>query len=364
MTKKCNRAFVLGAGFSKAAGMPLSTELTAKLVREARLGSRGEHGRYLRNLMRSIVKISGGPTGLNVEQLFDYAKLDAEMRKMAQQRCPVGRRYGCTPYNKAEMIEGLLRKLHDSLVRVILKEQKRAAIRRIQQFTRHLHPGDGIITFNYDTLVERCLDSHQVSWHHGLDDQKEDPYRVVVLKMHGSIDWIVAPRNQKMPKTFNLLFSKTDENARRGRQVPPEEIEYHCQLWRVPFDHVGPLDEMCHGLSTFELWQGVAGLGSFKPLHQLPGSGLTWARARGALSEAEEIYVIGFSMSPFDGMACLAFLEAIKRRTPRRRNPKRVCLIDPHADELAERYLGVFGPSLTLIKKGAQDVDWSTLLKE
>ncbi len=29
---RCRRVFILGAGFSKAVGMPLSTELTSKLI--------------------------------------------------------------------------------------------------------------------------------------------------------------------------------------------------------------------------------------------------------------------------------------------------------------------------------------------
>lgn len=67
------------------------------------------------------------------------------------------------------------------------------------EFAKRLEPDDCVITFNYDTLLERALDAigkpyrlfstrfKEVSEFGGTVDNDTD--EVVVLKMHGSIDW-------------------------------------------------------------------------------------------------------------------------------------------------------------------------------
>lgn len=62
-------------------------------------------------------------------------------------------------------------------------------------FARELRPGDYVITFNYDNLLERALDHvgrayrlcHQGERERGNRAIEEDD--VVVLKLHGSVDW-------------------------------------------------------------------------------------------------------------------------------------------------------------------------------
>lgn len=67
------------------------------------------------------------------------------------------------------------------------------------EFAKRLEPDDYVITFNYDTLLERALDAvgkpyrlyqtrlKEVTEFGGTVDNDKD--EVVILKMHGSIDW-------------------------------------------------------------------------------------------------------------------------------------------------------------------------------
>ena len=67
------------------------------------------------------------------------------------------------------------------------------------EFARRLEPDDTVLTFNYDTLLERALDAvgkpyrlfptryESISQFSGTVDNSRD--EVVVLKVHGSIDW-------------------------------------------------------------------------------------------------------------------------------------------------------------------------------
>ena len=68
------------------------------------------------------------------------------------------------------------------------------------QFAKILKPNDFILTFNYDVLLERALEAANVSYRLFPDRLKQHPGinrlavetsrdEVIVLKMHGSIDW-------------------------------------------------------------------------------------------------------------------------------------------------------------------------------
>jgi hypothetical protein len=56
-------------------------------------------------------------------------------------------------------------------------------------FARRLKGGDTILTFNYDTLLEKCLDA--VGQPYRLFRERPDMLtdEVVLLKLHGSVDW-------------------------------------------------------------------------------------------------------------------------------------------------------------------------------
>jgi hypothetical protein len=104
---------------------------------------------------------------------------------------------------------------------------------------------------------------------------------------------------------------------------------------------------------------GIAGLGQYKPLHKVLGSGQTWAKAFKALTEAEEIYVIGFSMSPYDTMVQFHFTSVVRAR----KNPlKRTVVIDPNASSLADSYRTVFGDPLEPIDQKAECINWREML--
>jgi SIR2-like domain len=94
------------------------------------------------------------------------------------------------------------------------------------EFAKRLDPHDTVITFNYDSLLERALDIvgksyrlfptryKSVSEHSGTVDTDRD--EVVVLKVHGSVDWfdrshferrIAWHEEQKAPPPEDIVFS-------------------------------------------------------------------------------------------------------------------------------------------------------------
>jgi hypothetical protein len=227
----CKRVFVLGAGFSKAAHMPLATELTDMLIEDAIYPDDQERRMWLADFMKRLRWSKGeAEAKINAEELFHYAALEMEGWKMRQHCCPVDRMSGPdTPYRTAETIASTMRWLAKSLPRVILREQQgtKCDLSPISQFVACLKPSDAIITFNYDTLVEHALTELQLAWNHGLESHEG----VSVLKLHGSIDWVLLERHRRRnPERYTLLYSKTDLNAERTGTPPSEdEHEYHSE---------------------------------------------------------------------------------------------------------------------------------------
>jgi hypothetical protein len=355
------RVFILGAGFSKQAGMPLSTDLITSILNSEELKEIDELQDWANDLNRRIAGVESEGNELfnvNIEQFFDFAQYDMELWRMKQQLCLVGRYYGETDWQKVENIEAWLSYIEEEVVHVVRDFQQKADLTPIQQFVSELQQEDIIITFNYDTLIETVLSNQKREWNHGFEC--ESGKGLTVLKMHGSVDWILLERRpEKELEKFIKLFSKTDMNVSDHNDTPPkDEPEYNRELWRArdtkTCNAVLEMDKT--GLNNFKYELGLAGLGSYKSLHPLPGSAKTWLNAFRALKEADEIYSIGFSMSPYDKMVRFHFASALNSRL----NPvPKIVIIDPKAKKLLTSFKGVFGDSIQLINKKAENVDWA-----
>ena len=123
------RVFILGAGFSKPAGMPLATELLPSLVQKLQLDEMRD---WLEGMSQRLAWLNGSAHEtdsftLNIEQVFHYAHFDIEVHRLRQHLAPVGRVDGPgTSWNVAKSIEAWLSYLEDALRDVILEEEGRA----------------------------------------------------------------------------------------------------------------------------------------------------------------------------------------------------------------------------------------------
>ena len=358
------RVFILGAGFSKMAEMPLATDLTDHVLEKFREDDLEDALEWLGYLQQRIEWLGDGKSkGINIEEVFDLAQFDIELWKMRQQLCPVGRNHGDTSRQNAEGIEAWLSYMEDDLRDVIWEEQKKAKLDQIKKFSTHLNSDDVVLTFNYDTLLEKSLEQQSKKWYYGFEQEKGSDIKI--LKMHGSINWIMVPRDQKGNFDYPLLFAKTDINVENHDTEAPDEDEYKCVLLRVP-DKSLPSQienrELQMGDRQYEI--AIAGLGSYKPLSKLVGSGEIWNNAFRALRNCEQIYIIGFSLSPFDTMARLHFGSVMMERSKEKKNVlPQIMLIDPIAGELKSNFKKVFGcsASIDVIEKEGEEVDWSIL---
>jgi len=354
------RVFILGAGFSVPAGMPLATELLPLLETKLQLD---EMRQWLDGLGERLAWLSGinqqaGSFKLNIEQVFHYAHFDMEVHRLRQHLAPVGRQDGPeTPWNYAESIRAWLSYLEEALHDVIFETEEQGNLMPITRWAETVKAADSVVTFNYDTLVERALTGCGKTWNHGTG--REGDSGIAVFKLHGSIDWIVAHRSECFSK-LDLVFDK--ENANRSEQNTGH-IEDDCRLWRCWTRQ--QLQEWISGCDVQSIPDhgsprtvGIAGLGAYKELHQIPGLGRVWTRGMRALYKADVGVVVGFSMSDFDAMAQMQFAEVARRRWSENR-PLCVIVIDPcDNDATRDRFRRVFR-SVEFVNSHHETVDWS-----
>lgn len=341
--------------------MPLATELLPSLMEIIELDYMRD---WLDDMHRRLAWLTesdqqGGPFKLNIEQVFHYAHFDVEVHRLRQHLARVGRQDGPdTPWNDAESISVWLSYLEEALCDVILKSNGQADLTPIRRWAEKIEAGDSVVTFNYDTLVERALTEVEKDWNHGFDKAKRNA-EVTVCKLHGSIDWIVAHRSECF-SNCDLLFEK--QNANQSKQNTGH-VEDDYRLWR------------CRTTEQLEEWVferdlqlipsrvaprtvGIAGLGAYKQLHQIPGLGQAWTCGMRAIYESDRVVVVGFSMSDFDAMAQMQF-GVIARKRQEEGRPLNVTVIDPVAGKRTkERFRRVFR-SVDFVKSAHETVDWT-----
>lgn len=360
------RVFVFGAGFSKPAGMPLANELVDLCSARIPVGEMRDWIEHLRDRLTWLSTAPHGrePFKLSIEEVFHYAHFDVEVHRLLQQLVPVGRTDGETPWDTAEHIESWLRDLEEAMCDVISERENKADLLPITRWAEAVTHNDAVITFNYDTLVERALLQLGQCWSHGFVGEADEG--IPVFKLHGSIDWIVVHRSQ-VPGKLDLLFDKRNDN-RTDRDSG--HIEDDCRLWRCR-----SAEQRCKWIQGRHLqlgkegevdrlhWRkvGIAGLGAYKLLHEVPGLGLTWVHAMKALHQADVAIVVGFSLSEFDAMAQLQFAEVAKDRIGQ--HPLRVVVVDPFLDDAGERrFARVFRTENVHVQRERHEaIDWSSI---
>jgi hypothetical protein len=213
------RLFFLGAGFSAPAGLPLAAGLLPLVLREVQdergwshlQESLNEYSTYLEDTTGAPadpVDIEDFATYLDHQHHFGMLGSDTWSeegnRDQFLLRWGIGRvLHGLTPS-------------HERLPEVYL------------EFATGLRPRDTVVTFNYDLVLERALDAVGTSYRRfplrlervgsalSVVDTSHDDEEVVILKMHGSLDWISrAPYERHLRYMHNVQGESGVDFAKR-----------------------------------------------------------------------------------------------------------------------------------------------------
>lgn len=206
------RIFILGAGFSKLAGLPLGSQLYPKVIHEIRT-TYGIDTKFERDLARYISyqkacnDINLEPSSVDLEDFMSYLDIehflslrgsDTWSEEGNESQIMVRQAIGKVIHNLTPPANGLPNAYYS--------------------FAERLSLHDVVITFNYDVVLERALEyigkpyrlfPHRYKairpTHNEVDSDYEE---VTVFKLHGSVDWF-SDRQYLQLKEANHEFGTT-----------------------------------------------------------------------------------------------------------------------------------------------------------
>jgi hypothetical protein len=265
------RIFILGAGFSAGAGIPM----TATLLEQAMQLFRSECPGVF-------------------ERVQNYAQIAFGLEASERDYKTIGLSDLCTFLDYAELRESGGRERwsdRGSRERLALKHYLAKAITNCtpepesipelyRAFAAQLRDADVVITFNWDCLLENALVAIGKPYTYGATDN-----RPLLCKMHGSVHWRI--KNQPAPYSFRLTWQ-------------PVEFVGVSQSGLYSSDD----------LLRREPWQRAEPIGAeVEPFLVLPGYGKArdvqtvrwlWYKPEDFFSWAQHVYVIGLSLSRDD----------------------------------------------------------------
>jgi hypothetical protein len=198
-----------------------------------------------------------------------------------------------------------------------------------RQILGKLEPGDVILTFNYDTLVEDSFGRNSMWTPRGGYGDKvygvtsawcrrwfsarpkiatHQQSKIRLLKLHGSINWITY-------KTGQVKIKERPFVVRSGR-----------------FEKVSILPP-----------------GWNKKVSVLPYK-LLWRETRLKLEQCETLIVIGYSLPETDLLAKALFSEVVRSRAARKDYLKQLHLADP-VDSVKQKFINLFVPTMNAKSK-------------
>ena len=207
------RIFVLGAGFSKLAGLPLATELFP-LVKASIDRRHGNDTKFNRDVAEYLAyrKAADGveldPNHIDLEALVSFLDIEhfLELR---------GSDTWSDEGNESQL---MIRRAIGEVIHLRTPAANKLPS-SYYRFAEKLSVHDWVLTFNYDIVLERALEHvgkpyrlfpnrfSSIGKHSNtVDSARED---VALLKMHGSIDWF----NDKQYKEMRASLGPREPNG-------------------------------------------------------------------------------------------------------------------------------------------------------
>lgn len=310
-----NRVFILGAGFSAGADIPMTGTLLAKAMILCRAEASG-----LCERIDNYARMAGG---LGDEAEVDYTAVDFaelctflefnELREYA----------GGERWSDAGSREKLALRFY--LAKTIARLTPRPAdIPPLYlRFAEQLHRGDHVITFNWDTLLEIALLRVGKDFTYNGDTSGA----IRLSKLHGSINWRLGEPSDYFSRPVNTLGWEP-----LGYLNPP----------LVPIEIY-----QTRRLLDSRVWDSYGWSRETEPFLVLPGQGKAydvrsnawnWYKPENFFCYTHDIYIIGLSLAPDDFFIKSFFLYNLPQvHSYTGLLDRRIYIINP-AKEVAQNY--------------------------
>ena len=196
------RAFLIGAGCSKCAGLPLTAELTTIAIQSDELDETSKE------ILAAIKNHFAGSTTSHIE---DYLSELVDLLAIAERRANRGASQAQVEIDGKSYSGGQLRVAAEQIKKSISNAvEKQVEIETHRAFVHAVHqparpgkaaPGSVVdyLVLNYDTVVEDALAVERIRYSDGIDGGvtgwwnpntfNRGDLAARVLKLHGSVDW-------------------------------------------------------------------------------------------------------------------------------------------------------------------------------
>ncbi|QBQ53381.1 SIR2 family protein [Nitrosococcus wardiae] len=316
------RIFIIGAGFSVHAGLPLGTDLL-ELVRERiryRLGNENK----LESDLSWYLSYRRRCEFITADVPVDYEKfmsfLDMEHY--------LGLKGGDTWSEEGNESQLMIR---NGIMEVIHSRQPDIPTDECIRFCQSLSPSDTILTFNYDTLIEDTLDHlgiryrlfpnrlKKVGLMSSTIDSKAEEGEIVILKLHGSIDWfnkVPYIKDRKLAAQHEIPWESKHPIFKQGSTIEHHQLTQGPREADDPLQYIYRVNDLNQIIGA-KFWQCcplILSPSSSKILYADPIKGL-WRGIQKAGGLNFGLGVIGYSLPPYDEYAKQALYHLIRNYT-------------------------------------------------
>jgi hypothetical protein len=158
-----------------------------------------------------------------------------------------------------------------------------------------IREGNVVVTSNWDVLIERYADLHGIPVRlRGTGDDDE----LVVLKLHGSLDWCLGRhmRRTGIVRNYARLTERLFPARPYQQGIPPKQSRRGMVLRQRALERWSSASRVVSGGASEPHMVTMARgkTGDLGPLRDI------WRDAYGAISRARRLEVVGYSMPPDD----------------------------------------------------------------
>lgn len=347
MTLEANNLLILGAGFSRNAGLPLASEFTRELLKLRGLKPDGPSARQVAYIRTFVDSVFGEGTSRShdewpeLEDIFTLVDLSAN----------TGHHLG--PSHSASDLRIVRRSIIVRMIRMLAKAYNRGCDKHDSDwmtiesfFTQFDTTTSAVLSMNWDTVFEQGIARTQkidkveygcgatpVRFEKGkLKRRKVVGETLTVLKPHGSVNWLYCDACRDMfwvppeqtERVAQTLFRAKDWNAiGAAGQTPPTTLEPECPQCGAK--------SLGTRFATF----------SYRKALDFPMHAASWRTAETLLKAAGDWIFVGYSMPPAD----FEFKHLLKRVQLSERIRPRITVITGGRDAAATvaRFTKFFG---------------------
>ena len=217
-------AFLIGAGCSRCAGLPLTNELTSKVLGDDKLDS------LSKEILIAVREKFVGGVDANIE---DYLSEIVDMLAITERRAERGVEENTVVVGDASYTAEQLRNASNQIKQAIASAvDRKVSIATHQRFVASVHrplrvgrqglshPVDYLV-LNYDTIIEDSLAMARIPYADGLSGGVTawwdtnafdvDGVSARVIKLHGSINWYQFP-DDPLPRRIGSSIEIQDQD--------------------------------------------------------------------------------------------------------------------------------------------------------